>query len=132
MLVVPQGTELSYNALSDTNLVSGATITNYAYEANTVLTAPAVSGSVVYDAPLDIANIASVDASGITLTKGQPYVIASAPSITGYDKATLAQIVLTLPNGVDESKWVLKVLTIGNARCLCVAPKTNPFIIIVR
>ena len=132
MLVVPQGTELSYNALSDTNLLSGATITNYAYEANTALTAPAVSGSVVYDAPVDIANIASIDASGITLTKGQPYVIASAPAITGCSKSALAAVTLTLPSNVDASKWVLKVLTIGNARCLCVAPKTSPFIIIVR
>ena len=132
MLVVPQGTELSYNALGDTNLVSGATITNYAYEANTALTAPATSGSVEYDAPLDIANIASIDASGITLTKGQPYVIASAPAITGCSKSALAAVTLTLPSNVDASKWVLKVLTIGNARCLCVAPKTNPFIIIVR
>ena len=131
-LVVPEGTELSYNALSDTNLVSGATITNYAYEANTALAAPETSGSVAYDAPLDIANIASIDASGITLTKGQPYVIASAPAITGCSKSALAAVTLTLPSNVDASKWVLKVLTIGNARCLCVAPKTNPFIIIVR
>ena len=129
---MPQGTELSYNALSDTNLLSGATITNYAYEANTALTAPATSGSVEYDAPLDIANIASIDASGITLTKGQPYVIASAPAITGCSKSALAAVTLMLPSNVDASKWVLKVLTIGNARCLCVAPKTNPFIIIVR
>ena len=132
MLVVPQGTELSYNALSDTNLLSGATITNYAYEANTALTAPATSGSVAYDAPLDIANIASIDASGITLTKGQPYVIASAPAITGCSKLALEAVTLTLPSNVDASKWVLKVLTIGNARCLCVAPKTNPFVILVR
>lgn len=131
-LVVPQGTELSYNALSDTNLLSGATITNYAYEASAALAAPATSGSIVYDAPLDIANIASIDASGITLTKGQPYVIASAPAITGCSKSALAAVTLTLPSNVDASKWVLKVLTIGNARCLCVAPKTNPFIIIVR
>ena len=131
-LVVPQGTELSYNALSDTNLVSGATITNYAYEANTALTAPTTSGSVEYDAPLDIANIVSIDASGITLTKGQPYVIASAPVITGYSKSALAAVTLTLPGNVDVSKWALKVLMIGNARCLCVAPKTNPFVIIVR
>ena len=131
-LVVPEGTEVSYNALSDTNSISGATITNYAYEANTALTAPSTSGSVTYDAPLDIANIASVDASGATLVNGQPYVIASAPSITGYNKAKLAAIELTLPDGADESGWVLKVLAIGDSRCLCVAPKTNPFIVIMR
>ena len=122
MLVVPQGTELSYNALSDTNLLSGATITNYAYEANATLVAPATSGSVTYDAPLDIANIASVDASGITLTKGQPYVIASATTITGYTKASLADIPLTLPDGADAEKWVLKVLDVNGSRALCVAP----------
>jgi len=131
-LVVPQGTELSYNALSDTNLVSGATITNYAYEANTSLTVPAISGSVVYDAPLNIANILSIDASAITLTNGQPYIIASATAINGYTKAGLAELPLTLPDGVDASKWVLKVMTIGNARSLCVAPATTPFRVILR
>lgn len=131
-LVVPEETKLSYNALSDTNLVSGATITDYAYEANTALTAPATSGSVEYGAPLDIANIVSIDASGVTLKNGQPYVIASAPAITGYTKSTLANVVLTLPSNVDDSKWVLKVLAIGDSRCLCVAPKTNPFVILVR
>ena len=131
-LVVPQGTELSYNALSDTNLVSGATITNYAYEANTALAAPETSGRVVYDAPLNIANIVSIDASGVTLKNGQPYVIASAPAITGYTKSTLANVALTLPSNVDVSKWMLKVMTIGNARCLCVAPATTPFRVILR
>ena len=131
-LVVPEGTELSYNALSDTNLVSGATITNYAYEANTALTAPETSGSVVYDAPLNIANIVSIDASGVTLKNGQPYVVASATAITGYNKAKLNAIELTLPDGVDASKWVLKVMTIGNARCLCVSPSTTPFRVILR
>ena len=131
-LVVPQGTELSYNALSDTNLVSGATITNYAYEANTALTAPTTSGSVEYDAPLDIANIVSIDALGITLTKGQPYVIASATAITGYGKAFLAEIELTLPASADATKWVVKVLDVDGKRALCVAPKAMPFAIIVR
>jgi len=131
-LVVPQGTELSYNALSDTNLVSGATITNYAYAAGTALVAPATSGSVSYDAPLDIANILSIDASAITLTNGQPYIIASATAINGYTKAGLAELPLTLPDGVDASKWVLKVMTIGNARSLCVAPATTPFRVIFR
>jgi len=131
-LVVPQGTELSYNALSDTNLLSGATITNYAYEANTPLTAPATSGSVAYDASLDIANIASIDASGITLTKGKPYVIASAPSITGYTKETLGNVALTLPGNVDASNWLLKVLDVNGSRALCVAPKASPLVVIFR
>ena len=132
MLVVPQGTELSYNALSDTNLVSGATITNYAYEANTTVVAPATSGSVVYDAPVDIANIASVDASAITLTKGQPYVIVAAPAITSYTKATLANVGLLLPEGVDASKWLLKVQTVNGRRALCVAPLANPTMVVIR
>jgi hypothetical protein len=86
----------------------------------------------MYDATLDIANIVSIDASGVTLTKGQPYVIAAATAITGYTKAGLAELPLTLPNGVDASKWVLKVMTIGNARSLCVAPATTPFRVIFR
>jgi autotransporter-associated beta strand protein len=129
-LVVPQGTELTVNALSAGTL-TGATVTGYAYAAGAEIVVDYASGSVTYDAPLDIANIASVDASGITLTKGQPYVIASATAITGYTKAGLAELPLTLPDGVDSSKWVLKVMTIGDARCLCVAPKTNPFVILV-
>ena len=131
-LVVPLGTALSYNALSDTNRVSGATITNYAYQAKAALIAPATSGSVAYDAPLDIANIASIDASAVTLTKGQTYIIVSAPSIVGYNKVKLGAIELTLPDGVDATKWVLKVMTIGDARCLCVAPVTTPFRIVLR
>lgn len=131
-LMVPEGTKLSYNALSDANLVSGATITNYAYAADTALVAPATSGSVAYDAPLDIANIASIDASGITLTPGQPYVIASATAITGYTKAGLAELPLTLPDGTDASKWALKVLTVDGKRALCVAPKVKPLCLIIR
>ena len=132
-LVVPEGTELSYNALSDTNLVSGATITNYAYAVNTRLVAPATSGSVTYDKPLDIANVTAIDASGVTLTKGQPYVIASATAITGYTKASLAEkIALTLPDGVDFEKWVVKVLNVADKLALCVAPKTRPMVIIFR
>lgn len=131
-LEVPTGTELSYNACSDTNLVSGATITNYAYAANTKLVAPATSGSVTYDKPLDISNVKAIDASGVTLTKGQPYVLASATAVTGYTKASLAEITLTLPDGADAAKWVVKVLDVDGKRALCVAPKAMPFAIIVR
>ncbi len=130
-LVVPEGTELSYNALSDAANITGATITNYAYAANTALDAPATSGSVTYDKPLDISNVKVIDASGVTLTKGQPYVIASATAITGYDKASLAAIALTLPASAD-AKWVVKVLDVGGKRALCVAPKTRPMVIIFR
>ena len=132
MLVVPQGTTLNLvNALS-IGKITGATVTGYAYAAGAEIVVDYASGSVTYDAPLDIANIASIDASGVTLTKGQPYVIASATTITGYTKSTLASVALTLPDGVDASKWVIKVLTIGNVRCLCVAPATNPFKVILR
>ena len=131
-LEVPAGTELSYNAFSDTNLVSGATITNYAYAANTTLVAPATSGSVTYDKPLDISNVKAIDASGVTLTKGQPYVIASATAVTGYTKASLAEITLTLPDGADAAKWVVKVLDVDGKRALCVAPKTSGTIVFVR
>ena len=120
-LVVPQGTELTYNALSDTNLVSGATITNYAYEANTTLVAPAISGSVEYDAPLDVSNIASIDASAITLTNGQPYVIAAATAITGFTKGAIE---LILPDGTDASKWVLR----KDGNSLVIAPKGGFYI----
>ena len=128
-LVVPQGTTLDVvNALS-IGKITGATVTKYAYPTNTALTAPSTSGSVTYDAQLDIANIVLIDASGITLTSGQPYVIASATAITGYTKASLADISLTLPSDVDASKWTLKV--IGRSM-LCVAPVTTPFRVILR
>lgn len=130
-LVVPQGTELVVNALSAGTL-TGATVTGYAYAAGAEIVIDYASGSKMYGAPLNISNIASVDASGVTLTKGQPYVIAAATAINGYTKAGLAELPLTLPDGVDSSKWVLKVMTIGDARCLCVAPSTTPFKIILR
>jgi len=130
-LVVPEGTELVVNALSAGTL-TGATVTGYAYAAGAEIVIDYASGSKMYGAPLNISNIASVDASGVTLTKGQPYVIASATAINGYTKAGLAELPLTLPDGVDASKWVLKVMTIGDARCLCVAPSTTPFKIILR
>ena len=87
---------------------------------------------MTYDAPLDISNVASVDASGATLVNGQPYVIASATTVTGYTRVSLADIPLTLPGGADAEKWVLKVLDVNGSRALCVAPKTNPFVLIVR
>ena len=130
-LVVPQGTELVVNALSAGTL-TGATVTKYEYAPNAAVTAPATSGAVSYGSPLDIANVASVDASGITLTKGQPYVVASAPSITGYTRESLAAVGLTLPDGVDQSKWKLKVMTIGGQSCLCVAPQYVPMAIYLR
>ena len=127
-LVVPAGSDIVYNPFSEGTL-SGVTPVKFAYPAGTTLTGAETENTFV--GSLDISNVASIDASAITLTKGQPYVIASATTITGYTKSTLASVALTLPDGVDSSKWVLKVLTIGDARCLCVAPKTSPFVILV-
>ena len=130
-LVVPATfTEIVYNPLSAGTL-TGVTPTNFAYTAGTTLTG-AEESTKNLNGTLDIANVIAINASGVTLTKGQPYVIASATAINGYTKAGLAELPLTLPDGVDASKWVLKVMTIGDARCLCVAPSTTPFKIILR
>ena len=130
-LVVPEGTALTVNALS-AGALSGTTSSTYAYPANTILAAPATSGSVSYAAPLDISNIASIDASAVTLVKGRPYVIASATAVTGYTKASLAAIPLTLPAGVDAEKWAVKVMTVDGKIALCVAPKMRPTCIVIR
>ena len=128
-LVVPAGSDIVYNPFSEGTL-SGVTPVKFAYPAGTTLTGAETENTFV--GSLDISNVAAIDVSAATLTKGQPYVIASAPVITGYSKSALAAVTLTLPGNVDVSKWALKVLMIGNARCLCVAPKTNPFLIIIR
>lgn len=52
----------------------------------------------------------------MTLTKGQPYVIASATAISGYVKGKIA---LSLPNGTDANKWTLR----KDGNSLVVAPK---------
>ncbi len=70
-------------------------------------------------------SISQGDTTGITLGAG------SWTAVTGYTKASLSGVALTLPDGADESGWVLKVRAIGVSRCLCVAPKTNPFVVIV-
>lgn len=130
-LVVPEGTALTVNALS-AGVLSGTTSSTYAYPANTILAAPATSGSVSYAAPLDISNIAAVDASTVALVKGRPYVIASATAVTGYTKASLAAIPLTLPAGADAEKWAVKVMTVEGRISLCVAPKMRPTCIVIR
>ena len=130
-LVVPDGTALTVNAFSAGTL-SGATPATYAYPANTVLSAPATSGSVSYAAPLDISNIASVDASAATLVVGQPYVVAAATAVTGYTKESLAALPFTLPAGTKAEKWALKVLTVEGRRCLCIAPKLSGTRIVIR
>ena len=128
-LVLPSDFDIVFNPFSAGTL-SGVTPTRFAYPVNTTLTGSETWKS--FEGTLDIANVTAIDVSAATLTKGQPYVIASATAINGYTKESLAQVARTLPDGVDSSKWVLKVLTIDNARCLCVAPKTNPFVILVR
>ena len=128
-LVVPDGTALTVNVFSAGTL-SGATPATYAYPANTALVAPATSGSVSYSAPLDISNIVSVDASAATLVVGQPYVVASAPEVTG--AGSLASVPLALPAGASALKWSLKVQTVEGSRCLCIAPKLQPTRIIIR
>jgi autotransporter-associated beta strand protein len=130
-LVVPDGTALTVNAFSAGTL-SGAASVTYAYPASTVLAAPATSGSVSYAAPLDISNIASIDASAATLVVGQPYVVVAATSVTGYTKESLAALPFTLPAGAKAEKWSLKVLAVEGRRCLCIAPKLSGTRIIFR
>ena len=130
-LVVPDGSALTVNALS-TGSLSGTASVTYAYPASTVLAAPATSGNVSYAAPLDISNIASIDASAATLVVGQPYVVVAATSITGYTKASLAALPFTLPAGAKAEKWSLKVLTVEGRRCLCIAPKLSGTRIVFR
>ena len=71
----------------------------------------------------------AIDVSGATLVKGQPYVIASATTVTGFTKDTIK---LTLPAGTDPAKWTVKIMSIDAKRSLCVAPPANPFVITVR
>ncbi len=130
-LVVPATfTEIDYNPLS-AGTISGVTPTSFAYPAGTILTG-AVETTKNLAGTLDVSNVTAIDASGVTLTKGQPYVIASATAITGYTKASLAEIALTLPDDADAEKWAVKVLDVDGKRALCVAPKFRPMVIIVR
>ena len=119
-LVVPQGTELEVNALCGTNRISGATVTKYGYPVGTTLTAPETSGSAVYDASIDVSNLVAVDASGVTLVPGEPYIIAAAPSVVGF-RNRVTPIALTLPDGADPARWSLRVRTVNGRRCLCIA-----------
>jgi autotransporter-associated beta strand protein len=128
-LVLPSDSDIVFNPFSAGTL-SGVTPTRFAYPVNTTLTGSETWKS--FEGTLDIANVTAIDVSAATLKNGQPYVVASATAITGYNKAKLNAIELTLPDGVDASKWVLKVMAIGNARCLCIAPATTPFKVILR
>ncbi|MBQ3808484.1 MAG: autotransporter-associated beta strand repeat-containing protein, partial [Kiritimatiellae bacterium] len=125
-LVVPEGSDITYNPLSAGTL-TGVTPTKFAYPAGTTLTGAETTKT--FDGVLDISNVAAIDVSGATLVKGQPYVIASATTVTGFTKDTIE---LTLPAGTDTAKWTVKIMSIDAKRSLCVAPPTNPFVIIVR
>ena len=117
-LVVPSGSDITYNPFS-VGTLSGITPTKFAYPAGTTLTG---SESVrEFNGSLNISNVTAIDASAATLVPGQEYVIASADTIRGYNKAKLNDIDLTLPDGVDASKWKLSVRTINGKRCLCLA-----------
>ena len=119
-LIVPSGTKLVVNALPSAGTLTGATIVGYGYSTGTALTAPETSGSVSYDKPLDVSNIVSIDASGVTLVPGEPYIIASAPSVVGFRVRT-TPIALTLPDGADATRWSLRVRTVNGRRCLCIS-----------
>ena len=112
-LVVPEGSEITVNAFSE-GTISGIPQLTYGYPAGTTLTGKETKNE--FAGTLDISNVTAIDLSDETLVEGQPYVIASADSITG----SLADITLTLPQGTDESKWAVKVETIAGKRCLCV------------
>ena len=116
-LVVPSDSDITYNPFSAGTL-SGVSPSKFGYPVDTTLTGAEAAKS--FDGSLDISNVTAIDASGATLVHWQPYVIASATTaITGYTKASLENIALTLPDGVDTSKWKLSVRTIEGKHCLC-------------
>ena len=115
---------LIYNAFSAVpaaNGIQGATVTKYAYPANTTLV---YSGTeTTFDSPLDVSNVTKIDLSGVTLVNGTTYTIVSATAITGYTKDAIEVV---LPEGADATKWVLR--RSGNA--LVLAPKGGFLLII--
>ena len=125
-LYVPDGSDITYNPLSAGTL-TGVTPTKFAYPAGTTLTG--AESSKTFDGTLDVSNVTAIDVSDATLTEGTPFVVAAATTVTGFTKDT---IVLTLPAGTDTAKWTVKIMSIDAKRSLCVAPPTNPFVVIVR
>ncbi|MBQ8125194.1 MAG: autotransporter-associated beta strand repeat-containing protein [Kiritimatiellae bacterium] len=119
-LVVPQGTELIVNALS-AGMLTGATVTKYAYPENTTLVYNGTTRN--YDSELDLSNVKTIDMSGVTLVNGTTYTIVSATAIAGYTKDAIEVV---LPEGADATKWVLR--RSGNA--LVLAPKGGFFLVI--
>ena len=128
-LVVPADSAIVCNVFSAGTL-SGLASVNFAYPAGTTLTGGEANNSLT--GSLDISNVAAIDVFAATLTKGSPFVVVSATAITGYTKAGLAAIPLTLPVGIDTEKWAVKVMTIDGKTALCVAPKSRPTCIIIR
>ena len=125
-LVVPEGSDITYNPLSAGTL-TGVTPTKFAYPAGTTLTG--AESSKTFDGTLDVSNVTAIDVSDATLTEGTPFVVAAATTVTGFTKDTIG---LTLPAGTDTAKWTVKIMSIDAKRSLCVAPPTNPFVVIVR
>lgn len=119
-LVVPQGTELTVNALSAGTL-TGATVTKYAYPENTTLVYNGTTRD--YDSELDLSNVKTIDMSGVTLVNGTTYTIVSATAIAGYSKGAIEVV---LPEGADETKWVLR----KKGSSLVLAPKGGFLLII--
>ena len=129
-LVVPATfTEIVYNPLS-AGTISGVVPTQFAYPAGATLNG--TEANKVVDGTLDISNVATVDASNVALSRTKPFVLVSATAITGYTKESLAAVELTLPEGVDPEKWVLKVMGVDGRRSLCVTGAENPLFIILK
>ena len=128
-LVVPADSAIVCNAFS-AGTIFGLASVNFAYPAGTTLTGGEANNSLA--GSLDVSNVAAVDVSAATLTKGMPFVVVSATAITGYTKAGLAAVPLTLPAGVDAEKWALRVMTVDGKTALCVAPKMRPTCIVIR
>ena len=121
-LVLPAGSDITYNPFSAGTL-SGVTPSKFAYPVGTTLTGS--EAARMFNGTLDISNVTAIDVSGVTLVPGQPYVIATANSITGYSRDSLDRVTLTLPDGADASKWAVRVKTVDGKRCLCV---TVPYV----
>ena len=128
-LVVPADSAIVCNAFS-AGTISGLASVNYAYPEGTTLTGGEAHKSLT--GSLDITNVAAIDVSDATLTKGMPFVVVSATAITGYTKAGLAAMPLTLPASEDIAKWKIKVQSVNGDRALCVASRIYPMAIILR
>ena len=125
-LVVPDGSDITYNPLSAGTL-TGVTPTKFAYPAGTTLTG--AESSKTFDGTLDVSNVTAIDVSDATLTEGTPFVVAAATTVTGFTKDTIK---LTLPEGVNPNKWMVRVRSIDGKRCLCVVPSNSGMRLIFR